>query len=181
MQGVIFTEFLEMVEQRYSLSVVDTILRKAAPPSGGAYTTVGTYPSSELAALVVALSAEVDCDVPSLLEAYGEYLVPGFAKSFPEFFAATKDALSFIAGVESYIHREVLRLYPDAELPSFEIVSRTSDELVLDYRSSRGLGHLAVGITRGVGGYFHDPLDVRLARLDEEGTTARITVRRAFA
>ena len=57
MKGVVFTELLEMVEARFSLGVVDTIITRSAPASGAHYTSVGTYPSEELVALVRELSA----------------------------------------------------------------------------------------------------------------------------
>ena len=41
MKGIVFTEFLEMVEERYSAEVMDQILLGAKLPSGGAYTARG--------------------------------------------------------------------------------------------------------------------------------------------
>ena len=35
MKGIVFTEFLEMVEERYSAGVVDQLLLEAKLPSGG--------------------------------------------------------------------------------------------------------------------------------------------------
>ncbi len=43
MKGVVFTEFIEMVEDQFSADMVDDIIDDAQPPSGGAYTAVGTY------------------------------------------------------------------------------------------------------------------------------------------
>ena len=43
MKGVIFTEFLEMVESHFSPEMADRIITAARLPSGGAYTAVGTY------------------------------------------------------------------------------------------------------------------------------------------
>lgn len=43
MKGIVFTEFVDMVEAQFSADMVDDILDDAAPASGGAYTAVGTY------------------------------------------------------------------------------------------------------------------------------------------
>ena len=56
MKGMVFTEFLEMVEDKFSADMVDDIIDDSAPPSGGAYTAVGTYDHNELVGMVVALS-----------------------------------------------------------------------------------------------------------------------------
>lgn len=52
MKGIVFTEFLEMVADKFSADTVDTIIEEADPPSGGAYTAVGTYDFAEMASLV---------------------------------------------------------------------------------------------------------------------------------
>jgi len=46
MKGIIFTEFLEMVEDRFSPEIADRIIEAADLPSGGAYTAIGTYDAS---------------------------------------------------------------------------------------------------------------------------------------
>ena len=56
MKGMIFTEFLEMVENAYGWEVQENIIDAAALPNDGAYTAVGTYDHQELVSLVVALS-----------------------------------------------------------------------------------------------------------------------------
>jgi Haem-NO-binding len=53
MKGVVFTEFIEMVEDRFSPEMADRIIERAKLPSGGAYTTVGTYDHGEMIQLVL--------------------------------------------------------------------------------------------------------------------------------
>lgn len=48
MKGMIFTEFLEMVEEKFSMEMVDQILSESDLPSGGIYTSVGNYPHTEI-------------------------------------------------------------------------------------------------------------------------------------
>ena len=55
MKGIVFTEFLEMVESKYSADVVDEILDDGTLPSGGIYTSVGTYDHGEMISLLSAL------------------------------------------------------------------------------------------------------------------------------
>ena len=71
MKGVVFTEFLDMVEQRFSADMVDDIIDDAQLPHGGAYTAVGTYPHGEMVAMVVALSQRSGVAVPDLIRTFG--------------------------------------------------------------------------------------------------------------
>ena len=44
MKGIIFTEFIEMVEDKFGFEVADNIITNSNLPSGGAYTAVGYKP-----------------------------------------------------------------------------------------------------------------------------------------
>ena len=52
MKGLVFTEFLEMVESKFGLEVVDNIIEHSELPSGGVYTSVGTYDFNEMLSLI---------------------------------------------------------------------------------------------------------------------------------
>ena len=118
MKGVVFTEFLEMVEAKWSLEMVDQLIERAKPPSGGVYTAVGTYAPAEMVALVSALSEATDMPIPDLLKAFGGHLFGTFARNYPQFLEGRDTSFAFLESVESVIHVEVRKLYPDAELPS---------------------------------------------------------------
>ncbi|MBH9552330.1 heme NO-binding domain-containing protein [Inhella gelatinilytica] len=160
MKGVVFTEFLEMVEARFGADRVDDILDDAQPASGGAYTAVGTYPHGEIVALVQALAVRTETPVPALLRAFGEHLFSRFVQAYPRFFVGMTDALVFLAGIEDVIHAEVLKLYPDAELPRFHVVLHEPQRLVLDYESSRHFEDLAEGLMRGCVAHFGGGIQV---------------------
>ena len=60
MKGMIFTEFLEMVESKFGLETVDTTIENSDLPSEGIYTSVGTYDFNEMVSLIAGLSEEVE-------------------------------------------------------------------------------------------------------------------------
>src|SRR6266540_2882152 len=123
MKGMIFTEFLEMVEDHFSPEVADRIIEACHLPSGGAYTAVGTYDHHEMVQLVTELSRESGIAVPALLHLFGKHLFGRFVANYPQFFEGIDSAFDFLEKIHSYIHVEVRKLYPDAELPSFECIS----------------------------------------------------------
>ena len=58
MRGVIFTEFLEMVEESYGIETAERVIGACDLASGGAYTSVGTYDHHELLAMVGVLASQ---------------------------------------------------------------------------------------------------------------------------
>ena len=52
MKGIVFTEFLDLVEDKFGLEMVDKIIQSSDLESGGIYTSVGTYKFSEMLQLV---------------------------------------------------------------------------------------------------------------------------------
>lgn len=171
MKGMVFTEFLEMVEDVFSPDVADSIITKAALPSGGVYTAVGTYHHDEMVALVTHLSTATKTPVPDLLKAFGRHLFGRFAKSYPQFFEGKADAFAFLSGVEDYIHVEVRKLYPDAELPSFSYQRPAADTLVMTYRSKRPFADLAEGLIQGCFAHFGEDVGIARATLAAEPET----------
>lgn len=160
MKGMVFTEFMEMVEADWSLDMVDDIIASSGVASGGAYTSVGTYPHHEIVALVQALSARTEIPVTELIRAYGRHLFKRFSVLYPRFFQGVAGSMDFLAGIEDIIHAEVLKLYPDAELPTFRI-ERGPGRLVLTYISARPFADLAHGLIEGCVTHFGDNVGVR--------------------
>lgn len=171
MKGVVFTEFLDMVESRFSADMVDDIIDDAVLPGGGAYTAVGTYPHEEMVRLVQALSKRCGLSVSELLLVYGEHLFGRFVVAYPNFFTQTYDLFEFLAGIEDIIHADVRKLYPDAELPRFVVERRSERELVLVYESGRHFEDLAEGLMRGCVAHFGGGVNIGRERLGSGKTS----------
>jgi hypothetical protein len=160
MKGMIFTEFMDMVEEAFGLEMADLLIDETQPSSGGAYTSVGTYPLEELVAMLQVLSRESKTPIPQLLTAYGKRLFAKLGSAHPAIMAHVSDPLDFLESIEHTIHVEVRKLYPDAELPTFEIERKSPDILEMRYRSSRHLEDLAEGLIHGCLAYFEVPATV---------------------
>ena len=177
MKGIIFTEFLDMVEQRFSLPVLDQILVAAQLPSEGAYTAVGTYDHGEIWRLVCELSTVTEIPVPQLLRAYGEYLFPRLVAAHPNLLQGMRSAFDLLQSLDGVIHREVGKLYPDAELPRFEVVERSGERMTLIYESSRPFADLAEGLIRACGAHFGESVSVTRDNLPAgNGVRVRFTL-----
>jgi hypothetical protein len=182
MKGVVFTEFLEMVEEKFSPDMADRIIDGAKLESGGAYTAVGTYDHNEMIALVTCLSHETGAPASDLIRTFGEHLFERFHHLFPNYFEGIPSAFDFLRQVEDYIHIEVRKLYPEAELPSFVCETPRSDQLSMTYRSSRPFAALAEGLIRGCVAHYGEPIEVHIEDLSEgAGTAARFLLTRKVA
>ncbi len=174
MKGVVFTEFLDMVEARFSAELVDLIIDESELPSGGAYTSVGTYHHSEMVQLLTRLSKNVDISVADLLRSFGSYLFDRFVTRYPQFFSDATETFDFLDKVDGYIHVEVRKLYPDAQLPRIHCDNPTPDCLLVTYRSARPLANLAEGLIQGCIAHFGEPIELEMHDLsDGTGLAAR--------
>lgn len=179
MKGLVFAEFLEMVEKSHSPEMVDDIIENAAPGSGGAYTAVGTYPHQEMIDLASALSEQTGTPLPDLMRTFGRHLMGRFVMLYPEFFDGVSNTFAFLETLEDHIHREVLKLYPEAELPRFSYMHPTDDTMVLHYRSARPFADFAEGLLHGCIEYWRETIQLTREDLDgPPGTNARFTLTR---
>lgn len=178
MRGILFTELLVMIEAQHSLAVADALLRQVPSATGGAYTRVGNYPHEELTALLAALAERNGTPVTHVLRAFGAHLAAAFGNTYPELFERSPDSLTFLAGVDDYVHVEVHKLYPDAQLPRFVAERTDEDTLLLTYRSHRGLGDLAEGVIHGVAQRYGESLLVAREERSEDGSLVHFTIRR---
>ncbi len=181
MLGLVFSEFMDMVETSFPDDVFDRLIDVAEEScdSGGEYTAVGKYDHVEMLTLVTALSEKTEIPVGDLVHAYGKHLFGRFHKKYPEFFEDDMDAFQFLKRIEDKIHVQVRRLYPQAELPKFTYEEPSEKELILHYQSNRPFAALAHGLIEGCIAYFDEKIDVEVADQSEgSGTKARFHLTR---
>ena len=169
MKGMVFTKFLEMVEEKFNMDVVDAIIEKSEVPSGGVYTSVGTYPHSEMVALLQALEKEVSIPIPDLLKIYGKHLFGILANGYPALMEDINNSRDLLLKLDGVIHVEVKKLYPDAELPRFESTELPDGRLQMHYLSDRHMEDLAEGLLNGCFEHFNEAVTMERVPL-EDGT-----------
>jgi hypothetical protein len=172
MKGIVFTEFLEMVEDHFSPEIADRIIESSNLSSRGAYTSLGTYDHAEIVRLVTQLSAATGIAPPALTHAFGKYLFSRFVALYPEVFEGVDSSYALLEKVEGTIHAEVRKLYPDAELPRFECNSSEPGRLTMIYRSPRGFADLAGGLIDGCIEHFGEKIDVQQEDLSDGHRTS---------
>lgn len=179
MKGIVFTEFIEMVEDVFSPEIVDQIINDTELDSDGAYTAVGTYDHHEILAMVTRLSELTSIPVGDLVQAFGKHLLNRFTELYPVFFNEVDDTFTFLDTIESHVHIEVLKLYPDAELPSFTVDHADGKTLIMSYKSSRPFAMLAQGLIKGAAEYFNEKISIEMVDLSNgKGNHARFELKK---
>lgn len=173
MKGIVFTEFLDMVEQKYGYEMVDGLLTESDLASGGAYTAIGTYSFQEMVSLLSNLSKRTETDPNDLLHAFGEYIFHYFLKNYNTFFSSTTDAFQFLASIENHIHIEVKKLYPDAELPTFVVHKSDAKAMSMEYHSERRMGYFALGLIESSLKHYHDPSEIIMTDISGDGQVVK--------
>ena len=176
MKGIVFTEFLEMVEQKFGLEIVDKIIENSKLNSKGIYTSIGTYDFGEMSSLISNLSTETDIDIPTLIHVYGLYFFDTLATVHPDIFNFYKTAFSLLAGIEKHIHVHVRKLYPDAELPYFIVHEESANKLVLEYQSERAMYQFALGLMERTLEHYDEPATIDKELLNNDGTKVLFTL-----
>jgi hypothetical protein len=176
MKGIVFTEFLELVEQKFGLEVVDEIIEKSDLESNGAYTSIGTYKFSEMLQLLNHLSTKTSISIDELLLVYAEHFFGVLVKSYPVLIKSYSDPIDMLASIESHIHIEVLKIYPDAELPTFEVISKSKNSLILIYKSSRAMYYFGLGLMNKTFDYFNSSAEIVIEKLKEDGTEVKFII-----
>lgn len=160
MMGQIFTEILELVESKYGYEIVDELLTSSKLHSGGSYTAVGTYNHIELLILVTHLSELVNQPISELVSEFGEGIFIKLFNSHPQISQNITGSFDLLSKIDSYIHVEVAKLYPNAQLPTFKFEQLSEHQVRLHYSSTRPFASFAEGLLLGCARYFNEQFHV---------------------
>ncbi|SFU27504.1 Haem-NO-binding [Pustulibacterium marinum] len=179
MKGIVFTEFLELVEDKFGLEMVDTIITESDLESGGVYTSVGTYEFSEMLQLLQSLNSHTGIPIDDLLLVYAEHFFSVLKKSYPQFLVMYSDPIEMISSIESHIHVEVRKIYPDAELPTFEVVEKSKKALTMIYKSSRSMHYFGLGLMKQTFKHFNTNATILVEKIKEDGTEVKFIIQKS--
>ncbi|MCL1060334.1 heme NO-binding domain-containing protein [Shewanella gelidimarina] len=174
MKGIIFAEFLELVEDTFGLEICQQILDENQ--NDGVYTSVGTYDHHDLIKLIVSLSKLTGISIEDLQEVYGKSVFITLFNSMPGLEGKSDSTFSFIKSVEEYIHIEVKKLYENANPPTFNFISATESQLVMDYVSARCMSHVCLGLIRGCAEHFGENIEITMEPMTADRSEVRFTI-----
>lgn len=175
MKGIIFTTFEAFVTDSFGADVFEDILDDTELVTTEPFVGPGTYPASDLIALVTTAVGKLGISVDDALAAFGQYSFPKLATAVPELMAGLHDAREFFAKLESVIHTEVRKLDPEANPARFR-VERTGDStMLLHYDSPLGLFALVGGFIDGVAEWYGESVLHEIVATDGTNATFALT------
>lgn len=157
MKGIVFNLLEDVVSRHHGAALWEDLIDAAGVD--GAYTSLGSYPDSDLEALVAAAAAALGTDRAGALRWFGVHAMPVLAERYPGFFAPHATARPFVLGVNDLIHAEVRKLYPGAACPHFRLADADDGDLMMDYRSERRMCALAQGFVEGAAAHYGEAVD----------------------
>ena len=152
MKGIVFNLLEEAVARDYGENTWDDLLEAAG--LDGAYTSLGSYPDSQLTDLVEAASAATGSDPQAIVRWFGREAMPALAAAYPGFFTPHRDIGAFLDTLNGIIHPEVRKLYPGADVPTFGFAIADDGTITMKYGSPRRLCAFAEGLIEGAATEF---------------------------
>jgi hypothetical protein len=115
---------------------------------------------SQVVKVVEALCKNLNISLAEAADAFGAYWVNVYAqKLYPQFYARNKTARDFLLDMDN-VHLQMTRTMTDAKPPRFHYEWKDDKTLIMHYESHRGLVDFAVGLTKGVGKFYKENLQV---------------------
>ncbi len=170
MLGIVFTSLIDMLEEKISPEFADDVLEEANLENEGAFTSVGYYPFTEMQKLVTVLVDKTGTPAERLLYDFGYYLFGKLAKAHGQVLAGRQNILEVLRCLDDDIHVQVRKLYPDADLPHFTVLSSSESTMVLQYYSTRELYSLAEGLMDAAADHYGNNIKRETLKLDQPHT-----------
>lgn len=176
MKGVIFNLLEEAVVAEHGLLAWESLLDMAG--LDGAYTSLGSYPDSEVVGLVNAASTALGIPPGEVLRWFGRSAMPTLFERYTPLFTPHHSAQSFVASVNDIIHPEVRKLYAGAACPRFHFHDLDDGRMGIAYNSPRQMCWLAHGFIEGAADHFGDTAEIEhLSCMLDHHPVCRIAVR----
>lgn len=160
MKGVVFTEFLEFIEDKFGFDISDDMIENSKTSTEGVYTQAGNYPFEDMLSMVQTLSKLTNVPLGDLVQAYGEHLFLKLISIYPKPISVYTNTFDFVSNVEKVVHPEVKKLYPDSDLPSFIDPIINDNVLEITYVSNKPLMDFAKGLIIGCAKYYNEKIEI---------------------
>lgn len=181
MKGVLFTEFIEMIEDLMGLEFTNKVIDDACLENGGAYTAIGSYPHQDMFKLLESLSKHANSPQDKILKGYGECLFHRLSPSFQKELTTNPSTFSFLLQFGDIIQMETLKLHPEASMPTFSARHLGPGTMEFHYTSPRKLADLVEGLLLGCISYFNENIKVVREDFPAEGSRVRFFLQKVAA
>ena len=178
MMGSLFTDFLEMLEEKLGFYTAEEVINQAGLKNGGAFTAVGYYTRQEMDQLVQSLSEKIGCSNEQVYYHFGVYLPARMTKRFPGFYASTPNLFLFLQKIGGLLEADTAKLYPREQAPLLSANIVNADKIEFLYDSKNCLGSMIEGCIVGHARYYNEEVKITRSELSEDGSKVLFVVER---
>jgi len=164
MHGSIFVLLKRFIEGKYDYSTWVNLL-EATGIKGSMYTMQEMYPTRDLFAIISKASETTGISVYDLMEQFGEFLVPDLLLVYNKYIHPDWRTYDMLLNTEASMHGAVKKQDSRTNPPMLLVTKKGSKQLIVDYYSKRRMSGVAVGIIKGIAGYYHESDKVAVTRL----------------
>ena len=160
MKGTIVKCLEELVVGQFGQETWQQSLENAGLPKFSIFLPMADVDDSQAVKVVEALCKNLNISLEEAADVFGDYWVNVYArKLYPHFYAKNKTARDFLLDMDN-VHVEMTRTITDAKPPRFHYEWKDDNTLIMHYKSHRGMVDFLVGLTKGVGKFYKEDLQV---------------------
>ena len=161
MKGTIVRCLEELVTKRFGRAVWENALTAVGMDSSTVFLAVQDIEDSTVIGVLSAFRQQNGLTTAQAADAFGEYWVKEYSQRlFPHYYSDCTSARDFLLKMDD-VHVSMTRHVQDARPPRFEYEWKDEQTLLMHYKSHRPLLDFVVGLAKGVGAYYNEPLSAR--------------------
>ena len=150
-----FSSFRQFCADRFGAEVSD--VWRDVPEYG----VDRAYDDDDFRELLVKVCEATGSSQPSVLREFGAHAgLTVFAALYPDYYAETPDARTFLLNIEERIHEVVRATIPQAAPPRLRVLPLGERDVLISYTSERRFCELLDGLVRGTAAYFGERLAI---------------------
>ncbi|WP_299005295.1 heme NO-binding domain-containing protein [uncultured Shewanella sp.] len=174
MTGIIFIELINVIKSNFGLELFEAMKEEAN--EDGQFVKTGSYSHHRLFNMINSLSRLTRISSQDLLELIGQQVFLPLLTSLPIKIGSISNTIDFVIHVETYIHHEAQKLYPNSTMPTFNFIFISENQLIMDYHSPRCMGYICFGLLKGCAQYFEEKIKITLQLMDDSGSHVRFNL-----
>jgi len=156
MKGTIGKCIEDLVVSKFGNAKWMECLKKANLSENRHFSTLEDVPDKDILALVHAVADVAKLTEAQVMDAFGEYWSTVYAPTvYKTYFTMAKSTREFLLSLDN-IHVSMTKTIKNAHPPRFNYEWKDEKNLVMHYKSERGLAALMPGLIKGLGKYYKD-------------------------
>ena len=160
MKGSIVQCFEELVTKRFGKDAWEKSLVAAGLEASAMFLPIQNVDDSVVMTLLEAVSGQLGLSMTEIADAFGEYWVMEYSQRiYYQYYTKYSSAREFLQGMDA-VHVSMTRNIEGATPPRFDSTWEGENKLIMRYKSHRPLIDFVVGLAKGVGKFYKEPLSV---------------------